>query len=96
MLFRSDLGSWPALARHLKPDAAGNCAVGDLIQIDSANNVIFDARTRKRAPIALVGISDMVVVQTDDATLVAHKSESQKIKQIVARLARNNRFAHLV
>jgi len=91
-----DLGSWPALARHLKPDAAGNCAVGDLVQVDSANNVVFDARTRNRAPIAIVGISDMVVVQTDDATMVAHQSESQKIKQIVARLARNNRFAHLV
>jgi len=91
-----DLGSWPALARHLKPDAAGNCAVGDLVQIDCANNVVFDARTQKRAPIAIVGISDMVVVQTDDATMVAHQSESQKIKQIVARLARSNRFAHLV
>ena len=91
-----DLGSWPALARHLKPDAAGNCAVGDLVQIDSANNVVFDARTRNHAPIALVGISDMIVVQTDDATLVAHKSESQKIKQIVAHLAKTKRFAHLV
>ena len=91
-----DLGSWPALARHLKPDAAGNCAVGDLIQIDSSNNVVFDARTRNRAPIAIVGISDMVVVQTDDATMVAHQPESQKIKQLVARLARHNRFAPLV
>ena len=91
-----DLGSWPALARHIKPDAAGNCAVGDLVQIDSANNVVFDARTRNHAPIALVGISDMIVVQTDDATLVAHKSESQKIKQIVAHLAKTKRFAHLV
>ena len=91
-----DLGSWPALARHLKPDAAGNCAVGDLVQVDSANNVVFDARTRNRTPIALVGSRDMIVVQTDDATLVAHQSESQKIKQIVARLARDRRFAHLV
>ena len=91
-----DLGAWPALARHIKPDAAGNCAVGDLVQIDSANNVVFDARTRNHAPIALVDISDMIVVQTDDATLVAHKSESQKIKQIVAHLAKTKRFAHLV
>jgi len=91
-----DLGSWPALARHLKPDAAGNCAVGDLVQVDSANNVVFDARTRSRTPIVLVGSRDMIVVQTDDATLVAHQSESQKIKQIVARLARDRRFAHLV
>ena len=91
-----DLGSWPALARHLKPDAAGNCAVGDLVQVDSADNVVFDARTRNRTPIALVGIRDMIVVQTDDALLVARKSESQKIKQIVAHLAKTKRFAHLV
>ena len=91
-----DLGSWPALARHLKPDAAGNCAAAVLVQIDSANNVVFDARTRNRTPIALVGIREMVVVQTDDVTMVAHKSESQKIKQIVAHLAKTKRFAHLV
>ena len=91
-----DLGSWPALARHLKPDADGNCTVGDLVQVDSANNVVFDARTRSRAPIALVGISEMIVVLADDAMLVARKSESQKIKQIVAHLAKTKRFAHLV
>ena len=91
-----DLGSWPALARHLKPDAAGNCTVGDLVQVDSANNVVFDARTRNRAPITLVGISEMIVVLADDAMLVARKSESQKIKQIVAHLAKTKRFAHLV
>lgn len=91
-----DLGSWPALARHLKPDAAGNCTVGDLVQVDSANNVVFDARTRNRAQIVLVGISEMIVVQTDDAMLVARKSESQKIKQILAHLAKTKRFAHLV
>ncbi|MDP6795795.1 MAG: mannose-1-phosphate guanylyltransferase, partial [Verrucomicrobiota bacterium] len=91
-----DLGSWPALARHLKPDAVGNCAVGDLVQFDSADNVVFDARTRRRTPIALVGVCDTIVVQTDDAMLVAQKIESQKIKQIVARLAEDERFKHLV
>ena len=91
-----DLGSWPALARHLKLDAAGNCAVGDLVQVDSANNVVFDARTRNHEPIAVVGISEMIVVLAADAMLVARKSESQKIKQIVAHLAKTKRFAHLV
>jgi len=91
-----DLGSWPALARHLKPDAVGNCAVGDLVQCDSVDNVVFDARTRCRTPIALVGVRDTIVVQTDDAMLVAKKSESQKLKQIVARLAEDERFKHLV
>ena len=91
-----DLGSWPALARHLKPDAAGNCAVGDLVEVDSVNNVVFDAGTRRRTPIALVGVRDTIVVQTDDAMLVAHQFESQKIKQIVAQLAKDKRFKQLV
>ena len=91
-----DLGSWPALARHVRADKAGNSSVADLVQVDSVNNVIFDARTRIRTPIALVGMSETIVVQTDDATMVAAKSESQKIKQLVALLANDKRFAHLV
>src|SRR5271154_6829971 len=39
-----DLGSWTALARHLKADAEGNCAVADFIHVDAARNIIFDAR----------------------------------------------------
>ncbi|MED5277737.1 MAG: hypothetical protein VYD86_01365, partial [Verrucomicrobiota bacterium] len=74
----------------------GNSSVADLVQIDSADNVIFDARTRNRTPIALVGMSETIVVQTDDATMVVAKSESQKIKQLVALLANDKRFAHLV
>ena len=41
-------------------------------------------------------MSETIVVQTDDATMVAAKSESQKIKQLVALLANDKRFAHLV
>lgn len=37
-----DLGSWNALMRHLKPDAEGNCAVGDFIHVDGACNLIYD------------------------------------------------------
>src|SRR6266498_105443 len=43
-----DLGSWNALARHLKPDAEGNCAAADFIHVDAARNIIFDARTKNR------------------------------------------------
>ena len=43
-----DLGSWTALARHLKPDAEGNCAVADFIHVDGARNIIYDARTKNR------------------------------------------------
>src|SRR5213594_4275747 len=51
-----DLGSWTALARHLKADPEGNCAVADFIHVDAARNIIYDARTRTRTPIAIVGL----------------------------------------
>ena len=91
-----DLGSWNALARHLKADSAGNCAVGDFIHVDAARNIIFDARTRNRTPIAVVGLRDSILVQTDDATLLAHKSQAQKVKELVAKLAGDKKYKNLV
>src|SRR5690242_17135028 len=43
-----DLGSWTALGRHLKADPEGNCAVGDILHVDGARNIIFDARSKYR------------------------------------------------
>jgi mannose-1-phosphate guanylyltransferase len=91
-----DLGSWTALARHIKPDAEGNCAVADFIHVDGARNIIFDARTQGRTPIAIVGLRDSVLVQTDDATLLAHKSQAQKIKDLVKKLGESKHYKHLV
>jgi len=92
-----DVGSWTALARHLKPDAEGNCAVADFIHLDAARNIIFDARTKdRRTPIAVVGLRDSILVQTDDATLLAHKSQAQKVKELVKKLSEDPRFKKLV
>jgi mannose-1-phosphate guanylyltransferase len=91
-----DLGSWTALARHLKPDAEGNTVVGDFIHVDAARNIIFDARTKNRTPIAVVGLRDSILVQTDDATLLAHKSQAQKIKELVTKLASTKEYKKLV
>src|SRR3954469_7976748 len=91
-----DLGSWNALSRHLKADAEGNCAQADFVHVDAARNVIYDARTKNRTPIAVVGLRDSVIVQTDDATLVAHKSQAQKIKELVSKLAQTKEYKHLV
>ena len=91
-----DLGAWPALARHLKPDAEGNCAVGDFIHVDAARNIIFDARTKNRTPIAVVGLRDSILVQTDDAVLLAHKTQAQKIKEMVKKLSEDARLKKLV
>jgi mannose-1-phosphate guanylyltransferase len=92
-----DLGSWTALARHLKADPDGNCAVADFIPLDAAGNIIFDARTRaRRTPIAVVGLRDAILVQTDDAALLAHKSQAQKVKELVRKLVENPRLKRLV
>jgi mannose-1-phosphate guanylyltransferase len=91
-----DLGSWNALARHIKPDAEGNCALADFIHVDAARNVIYDARRKGRTPIAVVGLRDSIIVQTDDATLVAHKSQAQKVKELVSKLAAAKEYKHLV
>jgi len=91
-----DLGSWNALARHLKADADGNCAVGDFIHVDAARNIIFDARTKNRTPIAVVGLRDSILVQTDDAVLLAHKSQAQKVKELVKKLAETKEYKKLV
>jgi len=91
-----DLGSWTALARHLKADAEGNCAVAEFIHVDAARNIIFDARTKNRTPIAVVGQRDTILVQTDDAVLLAHKSQAQKVKELVKRLAESKEYKKLV
>ena len=91
-----DLGSWTALARHLKADPEGNCAVADFIHVDAARNIIYDARTKNRTPIAVVGLRDSILVQTDDAVLLAHKSQAQKVKELVRKLAEDARLKKLV
>jgi mannose-1-phosphate guanylyltransferase len=91
-----DLGTWTALGRHLKADAEGNCAAGDFIHIDSARNIIYDARTKNRTPIALVGLRDTILVQTDDSVLIVHKSQAQKVKELVKKLSETKEYKKLI
>ena len=58
--------------------------------------LIFDARTKNRTPIAIVGLRDSILVQTDDATMLAHKSQAQKIKDLVKKLAEDKNLKKLV
>jgi mannose-1-phosphate guanylyltransferase len=92
-----DLGAWPALARHLKADPEGNCAVGEFIHVDGARNIIYDNRSKaNRTPIACAGLRDSILVLTDDAVLLAHKSQAQKIKDLVKKLAEDSKLKKLV
>lgn len=66
----SDLGAWDAVWNVLPKDAQGNAHTGDVLQTDSHNTLVH-ASSRL---VALVGVSDLVVVETADAVLVASTS----------------------
>ncbi len=91
-----DLGSWTSIGRHLQADPEGNCAVGDFIHVNGERNIIFDARTKNRTPVAIVGLRDAILVQTDDVTLLAHKSQAQKVKEMVKKLSETKEYKKLV
>jgi mannose-1-phosphate guanylyltransferase len=80
----SDVGAWPALAEWGEPDAAGNVALGTAVTVDAARNLVAtDAGT----VVALVGVSDLVVVRSGDAVLVMPKDRAHEVKEAVAALA---------
>jgi hypothetical protein len=71
--------------------------VGDFVHVDGARNIIFDARSKdRRTPIAVVGLRDSILVQTDDAVLLAHKSQSQKVKELVKKLSELPQYKKLI
>jgi len=82
----SDIGSWSALWDISARDSCGNAHHGDVIAIDSRNSYAYARRL-----VALVGVDDLVVVETDDAVLVAHKDKVQQVKDVVTQLKTEER-----
>lgn len=82
----NDVGSWSALWEVGERDADGNAHHGDVIAVDTRNSYAYAQRL-----VALVGVDDIVVVETDDAVLVARKDRVQEVKQVVARLKDSQR-----
>jgi mannose-1-phosphate guanylyltransferase len=80
-----DAGSWAAMGRHLPADRAGNRVSGDGVVIDGAGNVIVSPPGHV---VALLGMSDCVVVQTPDATLVMPRGRAEEVRSVVARVER--------
>ena len=83
----SDVGAWDALWEVLPKDTQGNVARGDVILEDSSNTLAFS----QGRLVACVGVDNLVVVETPDAILVAHKDRTQDVKKIVTRLQREGR-----
>ncbi|HOB62133.1 MAG TPA: mannose-1-phosphate guanylyltransferase/mannose-6-phosphate isomerase [Candidatus Competibacteraceae bacterium] len=78
----NDVGSWAALWDVTPHDTDGNILRGDVITVETHDTYV-DAATRL---VATVGVDHLVVVETPDAVLVAHKDRVQEVKEIVARL----------
>lgn len=86
-----DVGSWNSLEEVVPRDKQGNVRIGNVVDIDSENSVFF---ATKRL-VGSIGLSNMVVVDTPDATLVCQKSRSQEVKALVDILRRRGVPEHL-
>ena len=89
----SDMGSWDALWDVLEKDKHGNAARGKalFVGVDSKNSLIQSSRKL----VALVGVEDLIVVETEDALLVCKRGRSQDVKAVVESLNKNNMKEYL-
>lgn len=80
-----DVGSWLSVANYL-PTVGSENRVNDttVAEIDSENNIVFNAR--KGTQIALLGVDDLIIVQTDDALLIANRHQADAIKKLGDKL----------
>jgi mannose-1-phosphate guanylyltransferase/mannose-6-phosphate isomerase len=83
----NDVGSWSALWSVVEQDGGGNAHRGDVIARDCHNTLVLGGKRL----VALIGLDDVVVVDTDDALLVARRDRVQEVKDIVATLRQDKR-----
>lgn len=83
-----DVGSWPSAAKYLDADSAGNHSNCALTQMSSTGNIAF---SQGKKHIALLGVDDLIIVETDDAILVTSKNKADDIKKLVADLPKELR-----
>lgn len=88
----SDIGSWNAVSELTSADELGNRFEGEVLAYGSSNNYV-NSEDRLTA---LVGVQDLLVVDTPDAMLIAHKDHAQDVKHIVKQLKSNGHAAHLL
>jgi mannose-1-phosphate guanylyltransferase len=80
-----DVGMWTSLPPHLPSDAGGNAIKGSVVAVNATNNVAISSGR----VVALVGVKDLVVVETADAILVCHRDSVQDIKKLMPLLPKD-------
>lgn len=86
----SDVGSWSSLVDIWPQDKEGNALRGENITLDAHNCLLFNPHKLT----ALVGINDIIVVNTDDVLLICHKDHDQKVKEIVKQIQKKQGISH--
>ena len=79
-----DVGEWPAIARHFQSDEAGNVFRGEGLAMEAKGNLVYGEGGHL---VALLGVDDLIVVQSGDATLVCRKDMAQRIKELTRKVA---------
>jgi len=87
----SDVGSWGSLDEVAEKDRAGNVITGRVIDLESKHSIVY----ADRRVVATIGLQNMVVVDTPDATLVCPKSRAQDVKKVVEILKQQQAPEHL-
>lgn len=87
----SDVGSWSSLMPLQEKDENGNVLKGKIYALDTRESLILG----ERRLIASIGISDLIIVDTEDALLVCRKGEDQRVKEIVNTLKQENKLEYL-
>jgi mannose-1-phosphate guanylyltransferase len=83
-----DMGSWPALENVIEPDPTGNTIVAENhVLMDSFRNIIASDDDHL---IAVLGVDDCIVIHSEDATLVCKRDDSQRLKELVAAIAKHH------
>ncbi len=88
----SDVGSWSALDEVTDKDKNGNIVTGNVVDMDSKSSILYGGKRL----LATIGLKDMIVADTADATLVCPKDRAQDVKEIVARLKKRGAEESLI
>jgi mannose-1-phosphate guanylyltransferase len=91
-----DIGSWDGLFDLLDQDDQGNVLIGDGLILEGAkNSLVLNRSSRNDSLIALIGISDLIVVRTDDVLLVCQRGSSEQVRKIVKDLSKSGNIDYL-
>ena len=88
-----DIGSWAALTDVLPVDDTGNLLSGEVVTVDVANSPVYG---RAGKVVALIGVEDLVVGDTEDALLICKKDEAQRVKEVLERLRGEDEYGKYI